>query len=155
MSSLLFDPAPGKLIAIATQTAKIMSFTLDSFEATGVLTSIQIQQGVAAQFQPSLDGVLYVTPFGDKLGTATAGFILNPELCGKGDSGRGIDSFMRTYAEKRLSPANVKPLRLTIGNTTYRGFAIGLRIDANADNGYMIRGTLDFVAWVSTGGVWV
>lgn len=151
MSSVIFDSHPGRLVAVPSNGPRAMRMRLGNFEGTGVVTGLNVEQGVAAQFQPSLDGAVYVTPFGDKMGTMQVSLLLNEmALCGSG-AARGFDAFMAAYSRNRLSPSNAAPLELIVGASMFIGFAVGFQINGASDNGHVIRGTLQFAAWLVNG----
>ncbi len=122
-------------------------FNLGSVQQTGIVTSLSIDGSVAAQFQPSLNGAVYVTPFGDNIGSMDVNMILNSS-CEDSD-GDTPSKFLDNYAQNRLNPSNPTPANLVIGRKAFTGYAIGFRLLANSENGHIIQGQLKFAAWMS------
>jgi hypothetical protein len=150
--SVIFDGTPGRLVAIKSHNPQAMALSIDlnGAQLHGVVTKLEVDQSVAAQFQASLDRAIYVVPFGDNIGTMLVSMILNSS-CGDsgGDSERGTDQLIQYYAEKRLSPTNPLPGQLTIGKKTFLGYVTGFKLSAASESGYLFAGTLQFAAWLA------
>lgn len=149
----IFVTVPGRMVAIQSSSAQGILFQLAGFEATGVLIGLDTDGSVAAQFQPSLNQSVYITPFGDNVGTVSADLLLNDTCSSSGSSGPGsgqaLSSFLSLYSDSRLSPTNPYPVQLFVGRSVFTGFAIKFQTHATSSEGTVIRGTITFAAWLT------
>lgn len=145
--SSIFVPVPGRLVAIKSDHPRGLIFDLGSVQATGVVTSLSVDGSVAAQFQPSLNRTVYLTPFGDNIGSMDVNMVLNSSCTdSEGDT---PSKFLDNYEQSRLSPSNPQPANLIIGRKAFTGYAIGFKLSGSSDNGHIIQGQLRFAAWMS------
>jgi hypothetical protein len=143
--SNIFISAPGRLTALKSNNPRGLIFSIGLTKGAGIVTDLQTQQQVAAQFQQSLDRAIYVVPFGDAIGSLQATLLLNNDCNGTDTAGE----FIKQYAGNRLSPSTTAPSRLIIGSTPFIGFTTGFTLQASASNGHNVIGTLSFAAWLA------
>ena len=147
----IFNATPGTLVAIPTDQPQGIIFDFGPVQATGVVIGFALDGSVAAQFQPSLDGAVYITPFGDNVGNLVVDVLLNSQCTADGSVSQDtVSNFLNVYQTQRLSPTNPTPSVLIIGQKAFVGFAIAFTLNGSSENGSMIRGQLKFVAWAST-----
>ncbi len=141
--------SPGRSIPIlvpdgvAPLTFSIDGDTLD----LGVATRIEATQQVAAQFQPSLNSAIFVTPFGDQPGRCAVSFVANRECL---DPSSNDIRVIEYYLANRILPDNNKtPLIITIGVSTFRGYTTAMSFSSQAPAGGspLVQGTILFTAW--------
>jgi hypothetical protein len=142
----VFVQAPGTLVAFKSDSPQSLIFDLGAIQATGVVMNLTIDGSVAAQFQPSLDGTVYMTPFGDNVGNLTVSLLLNSRCHSGTDS---ASDFLDVYQSIRLSPDNPVPSNLIIGRKSFTGYATGFTLSASSESGQMVHGQLKFAAWMS------
>jgi hypothetical protein len=111
----------------------------------GVAIQVQASQGVAAQFQNSFNGNIYVIPFGDSPGEVRITFIMN-KICDSTQNSNSTAAF-EYYLKQRLSPSNTKPGTVVIGSVALTSFVIGFSLSAQAQESTMVTGTLVLRAW--------
>ncbi len=140
--SAIFVSAPGRLLAIKSDTPKGLILDVGSVQRTGIVTGLSVDQSVSAQFQPSLDRTVYITGFGDNIGTMTINLILNNPC---DESTDNTSAFFDNYLKNRLSPDNVVPADLIIGSKAFAGYAIGFGWRGDSNNGHQIVAEL----WIS------
>jgi hypothetical protein len=147
----IFVTAPGTMVAIPTNQPQGIIFDFGPVQTTGVVVSFVADGSVAAQFQPSLDGAVYVMPFGDNIGNMVIDVLLNSQCTSGGSAPQdNVSNFLTVYQEQRLSQTNTDPIVLIIGQKAFVGFATGFTLTGSSENGNMIRGQLKFVSWMST-----
>jgi hypothetical protein len=151
MSDIFASTAPGTLVAIEANNPQGVIFDFGPVQTTGVVIGFNASGSVAAQFQPSLNGSVYVTPFGDNVGKMSIDLLLNSACSGSSDTlgPDNVSGFLQVYQNTRLSPDNPIPSTLIIGQQSFTGYAIGFQLTGSSDNGNMLRGQLEFVAWMS------
>ncbi len=145
--SAIFVPVPGRLLAIRSDHPRGLIFNLGSIQTTGIVTSLSVDGSVAAQFQPSLNRTVYLTPFGDNVGSLDINMILNSSCTDT--AGDTPSLFLDSYEQSRLSPSNPTPANLIIGRKAFTGYAIAFKLTASSENGHIIQGQLKFAAWMS------
>lgn len=139
------------MVAIQANNPQGIIFDFGPVQTTGVVISFSADGSIAAQFQPSLDGSVYITPFGDNIGHMTVDVLLNAQ-CGATSNGLGADNvskFLQVYEDTRLSPSNPVASSIVIGQQSFTGYAIGFKLNGSSENGSMLRGQLEFIAWMS------
>jgi hypothetical protein len=134
------------LIAIRSAHPRGFIFNVGPIQTTGIVTRLSVEQSVAAQFQPSLNKVIYATPFGDNVGTLTVEVVLNTEC---GSSQDSASQFLSHYASTRFSPDNTERADLIIGQKAFTGYAVAFNLTASSDTGNTVQGVLKFVAWMT------
>jgi hypothetical protein len=111
----------------------------------GVATQMQAEQSVIVQFQNALSDVIFVVPFGDKVGEIRVSFIAN-RLC---DSD-GVDpvAIVQHYLDHRILPLrNRGPALIGIGSAVFRGHLEAMQLQSSSQDIPMTHGTLIFKAW--------
>ncbi len=146
--SAVFISRPGQMVAMPSDNPRGFTFDLGFTTDTGVVVSLNSRQGVASQFQPSLDRVVYAVPFGDTMGQIQARLLVNPRC--EGQQG-GIDAIQLYYQNNRFMPNNSQPKSLVIGRTAYKGFILDFTLDASSEQGHIAYGTLSFATWQAQG----
>lgn len=144
--SQLFLAVPGRLVAIRSDHPRGLIFDVGPIQQTGIVTGLSIAQEVAAQFQPSLDRVIYAMPFGDAVGTLTVNMLLNSPCNGSEDN---TSDFLAQYETSRFSPDNSTPVDLVVGASAYTGFMVGFQLMADSNQGHTVQATARFVAWMT------
>lgn len=116
----------------------------------GVLTQFAASQQVAAQFQPTLGGLIFITPFGDAPGAAELTFIANRK-CGE-QFGYSGENLLKHYRRWRLQPDSDEtkyPAIVAIGDVTFRAFLTGMSFAGSAnDRSQLIQGKLQLTLWL-------
>lgn len=113
----------------------------------GVTTRVDASQQVAAQFQPSLNDAIFVTPFGDQPGRIGITFVANRECLEPANENLAVIEY---YLANRILPTENKvPLIITIGSSTFRGYVTALQLGAQAPvaGSPLVQGSIIFTAW--------
>lgn len=152
----IFTSVPGRVV-LAVDSNEAQSFTLsvdneasgDSFENSGFTTSFKLSQKVSAQFQVSLDRSLFAIPFGDDIGMMTVGLVHGLFCDGEGgstetDTAQAIQDW---YRRNKFQASRLDPIRLTVGESGYKGYVMAMDLSAEASQGSMVRSQLQLVAW--------
>jgi hypothetical protein len=117
---------------------KVDDFTLDVVPITGFALELNTNH----QFVHSLNELIYVFSFGDRVGELTLSGISFVGECSDANAGKVITLFAH-YLDKRLAQ-NLKPAKITVGDTTSAqllGFLTGMRLD-------MPNPELPIVQWI-------
>lgn len=142
----------GRLIELDSGNA-IAPLTIDAggidIEEFGVMIGIEMRQEVQAQFQPSLDDAIYVTPFGDSPGVIALTYIANNDCEEDGDDALA-NKFLSSYVDDRLRPNKDPAVEVTVGGQTFRGFVTGMQFNGTTSDTPIIQGTLILTAWSTT-----
>lgn len=89
-----------------------------------VITQIGINQEVNAQFMPSLQKVIYVYSFGDRMGQIQVNGIAFDKLCNKASRGYvGTNSLFKYYDKNRAIDEN-RLMKISIGKVAFQGYLI-------------------------------
>lgn len=128
----VFVSAPGTVATISDQKALPGSIMISDpvFPGSGaaLISGIAYRQAVNVQFNPSLDGALYLYAFGDQMGVVDVEGMAFPALCNAG--GNGLFDVMSYYENNRASKSE-KPIIVKAGSKTIAGFLTGVRIKSN------------------------
>jgi hypothetical protein len=157
MSAVIFNSVPGRMVAIETDQAEGFRLSVGgddtasgSFSTTGFTTSFQMQQKVSAQFQVSLDRGLYAIPFGDDVGSMNVGLV-HGILCDadrRGASTADTGQIMQNwYKRNKFQASRLSPITITVGESVYKGYVLGLAFAAEAAEGSVLRSQLQLAAW--------
>lgn len=114
----------------------------------GVAVGLEMSQEVQAQFQPSLDDAIYITPFGDSPGNIAITFVANREC---GEDAESTNKFITTYLNQRMRPDNAQALVVSVGGNAFYAFVTGMRLNASTADTPVVQGTLILTAWSSEG----
>jgi hypothetical protein len=119
-------------------------------QSLGVLTQFATTQQVAAQFQNTLGGLIFVTPFGDAPGAAELTFLANRK-CRDSFVGAGVP-LLKYYKDWRLQPqkeATKYPAIVAVGDVTFRAFITGMSLGAaTSAESSIIQGKLQLTLWL-------
>lgn len=116
----------------------------------GVATAVAAEQMIAAQFQKAMDDAIYVTPFGDSVGSVSITFIANRLCAAAGTDDVDTSGFdvIQHYLDRRLQTnKNKLPATIVIGSGTFRGFLVALGFNGRSGDLPLTEGTLHFKAW--------
>lgn len=117
----------------------------------GVTDGLSLGQSVQAQFQNALDDTIFVTPFGDAVGTIRLSFIANNQICEDGViiTSSGL-SLIKTYLDKRLSPRSEqskRPVIVSVGDDAFYAYLTSMALQTRAEELATVSGYLEFKAW--------
>lgn len=90
-----------------------------------VITNISYAQQTNTQIQQSLDNLVYIYSFGDKVADLSISGLAFPRTC-KSDE-NGIKSILQFYKDYRISKA-VRPISLTFADEVIRGYLVGMNL---------------------------
>ena len=91
-----------------------------------IIQSITYGQQSLAQFQQSLDNVIYVYSFGEQMGQLTVNGLAFPRQCNTQIN--GIDELMNFYKQNRISN-NLADIKISIGTGTIVGYLVGMSLN--------------------------
>lgn len=106
----------------------------------GIITSFVATGETNTQFMHTLQDVIYLTVFGDKIGSLSIGgylFLNNPITCGPDKTDEApLESFYDFFYDKYV--VNKKePLSISVGNRVLKGFLLSFQIQM-ADPQFML-----------------
>ncbi len=128
----ILTSAPGMVQVIhrkesATPSKIQISVGSDRFEPmSAIITEFAFQYGTRHQFLPSLNDVIYVYVFGDRMGALVLNGIAFAQRCGTSEY--GPDKVFEYYAKNKLSNQS-KLMQVAVGNTIFRGFLIEMSLN--------------------------
>lgn len=106
----------------------------------GIITNLTVTGDTNTQFMHTLRNVIYLTVFGDKIGSMTVGgylFLNNPLTCGPdGSGGTPLESFYNFFYSKYVV-AKKEPLSIALGTKVLKGFLLSFQIQM-ADPQFML-----------------
>jgi hypothetical protein len=110
----------------------------------GLVTRIEVNQNVAAQFKITFGSNIYVVPFGDKPGDIAISFIANPECS---STSTGLSS-IEYYLRNRLRASTGSLQIVSVGDIVFVGSIVGCRIVGDAEQSSpMVKCQLLLKAW--------
>ena len=144
---LSYDP-PSQTIVVPSSGGFILpppavSPAKNVLVSVGVVLRVRVSQSVSAQFQAALSEVVYITPFGDDIGSIELTFAANRN-CG---AGPGAVAMISHYIEHRLLPTVRRAATVVIGDSAFRSYLIGMTLDSASEGTQLIQGTLMFKGW--------
>lgn len=95
------------------------------FVPGAIITKISYQQQTNSQFQQSLDNIIYVYSFGDKMGNIAINGMAFPRVCSGNQN--GITEVLNFYRQYRIS-STVSAVRVTFANEVINGFLVGMSL---------------------------
>jgi len=130
------EVASGTLMVVKVQKvygqASIVAFTDPSpagsegtFVENATIQRLTYTQQSNAQFQQSLDNVLYVYSFGDHIGDLQITGLAFPRACG--NDRNGIQEVINFYKDYRIS-RSVSPVKISFVDEIIRGYLLGMSI---------------------------
>jgi hypothetical protein len=135
---LVFEVQPGYALQLPYAsggdpfTVDVAGFG-DAQASRSIITQLSVRRGANAQFVHSLQDLIYVYSFGERIGTITAAGLSFVGMCDGGVGKTGIEYVLDYYEANRLGGDNGGPLRLLIGGAggsgTFRGYLTGLAVD--------------------------
>lgn len=129
----LFKSQPGVVYAVELDGAATGTVRVVGLEGTDVvlITSIGYSQGVNVQFMQSLEKVVYLYSFGDRMGTVKVSGLLLDRYCDTQGSSQGYAVLAKYYAEKRAISED-RIVQVYIGNDNeIRGFLTDINIQTH------------------------
>lgn len=138
---MIIEVSPGYAVQLADEsgnnplTLDVAGFG-DAQTSKSIITQMSVRRGANAQFVHTLQDLIYVYSFGERIGSITVAGLSFVDMCSDGASagGRtGIEYVLDWYEQNRLGGGGVDPLRLLIGGAggsgAFKGYLIGLEVD--------------------------
>ena len=95
-----------------------------------IITKLQVDQSVSAQFSHMLGGEIYVHVFGDRIGSVILSGLSFPYGCeNPEDTQPGLEKMLEWYRQNKLS-TRFLPIRAVIGDTPFDAFLVNFTAGA-------------------------
>lgn len=123
----VFNSRAGFVAVITDPGAPILpgKVAIGGFKPQAALISgVDYQQSTCQQFQPSMDGAVYIYVFGDNMGDVCVNGVAFPQLCGGGSE--GLLEVFKFYEQNRASKSP-KPVTVQLGSKSIQGFLTALK----------------------------
>jgi len=150
---LLFQAPAGAGLPIPPVANKTRRATSALFSITPnrpadvIITAVQYEQKVAAQFKTSLRRVLYVFPFGDKPSQVTLTFAVFLYDC-DGNPTTAVEDLLNYYDEVKLKPTDDTPVQVVIGGKAINAFVLSLNLGMQQGGVQtVVTATMTLVGW--------
>lgn len=125
----IFQSGPGIVAIFPAQKVLPGLIHLPEFQPQAALISgIDYNQRTNQQFQPTLDGSVFIYVFGDMMGDVAVNGKAFPGMCD--NSKVGLQEVFEFYAKNRASK-RATPVTVVVGEETVVGFLTELRIRGN------------------------
>lgn len=93
-----------------------------------VITKIGIDQDVNVQFVPSLQKIIYVYSFGDRMGRCTVTGLAFDRICTKKNFGQiGTNSLLKYY-DKNRAVSEDRLMKISIGEAGFQAYLTSMRL---------------------------
>lgn len=112
-----------KLVGTATLKFVVPAPAGQTFVTNALITGVNYAQRTNAQFQQSLDNVIYVYSFGDQMGDLTLSGLAFSRSCDGKEN--GVANVQRFYRDYRVS-YNLSAIKVVFADEVIRGYLIGL-----------------------------
>lgn len=114
-----------------------------------IVTSLQIDENVNAQFMYSLSDTVHSFIFGDKLGQLTIGGVAVSAMCQAGNSNgtskSGLESIQLLYRKYKYSTYR-RAMDIAVANVPYKCYLMGCLIDYSDTQNHFTRFSLRFLS---------
>jgi len=114
-----------------------------------IVTSLQIEENVNAQFMYSLGTTVHSFIFGDKLGQLTIGGIAVSSMCQAGSAATsaksGLENIQRLYREYKYSTYR-HALDISVAEVPYKCYLMGCLVDYSDTQNHFTRFSLRFLS---------
>lgn len=152
----IFSSMPGRIVAIdADSEAQTFNLSIRGgassggrFENSGFVTAVELREKVLAQFQTTLDKSLFAIPFGDDVGMMSVGLV-HGKVCGVNgkETTDTVKAIQAWYSSNKFQSGRLNPLTLAIGENIYAGYLLEIALNAQSNEGTVVRSQLQFAAW--------
>jgi hypothetical protein len=135
--AMVFEVRPGVALQVPDEVgANPLTIDLAGFgdapTSRSIITQLSIRRGANVQYVHTLQDLIYVYSFGERIGSITAAGISFVGMCDGGGK-TGIEYVLDWYEQNRIGGGNAGPLRLLIGGAggsgTFKGFLDALEVD--------------------------
>jgi hypothetical protein len=113
-----------------------------------IVTNLQVEENVNAQFMYSLTDTVHSFIFGDKLGQLTIGGVAVGSMCHKGTASvstkSGLENIQLIYRGFKYSTYRTA-LRISVANVPYTCYLMGCLIDYSDTQNHFTRFSLRFL----------
>lgn len=96
-----------------------------TFVPGAIITQLNWRLQTNTQFQQSLENIIYVYSFGDRMGDLSISGLVFPRVCDSGAN--GIENLIKFYKERRVSE-KVDLVQITFSNEVIKGYLIGMNL---------------------------
>lgn len=93
-----------------------------------VITNIGIDQDVNIQFVPSLQKVIYVYSFGDRMGRCTVNGLAFDKTCDRKNIGYVGTNSLLDYYDKNRAISEDRVMKISIGSYSFQSYLISMRL---------------------------
>jgi hypothetical protein len=135
---IVFETQPGYAVQIPDESgANPLIIDVAGFgsaqSSRSLITQLSIRRGENVQYVHTLQDLIYVYSFGERIGSITAAGVSFVGMCGGGDGGQtGIEYVLDWYEGNRVGN-NINALRILIGGAggsgTFKGRLDALEVD--------------------------
>jgi hypothetical protein len=109
-----------------------------------IITSIGVGQQVNAQFTPSLEKVIYVYSFGDRMGQITVNGVAFDKTCRDKRGYLGARSIF-SYYDKSRAVEEDRIMKVSIGGKTFQGYLTSMDLRTSSPELKLMGFTLSIV----------
>jgi hypothetical protein len=114
-----------------------------------IITQMSIRRGANAQFVHTLQDLIYIYSFGERIGSITVAGLSFVAMCSdQGNVRTGIEMVLDWYEANRLGGDRAGPLQILIGggggSGTFKGYLIGLEVDVTRPDFRLANFALQF-----------
>jgi hypothetical protein len=122
-----------RVTSLYTQAGGLLPFriVMTDIDITGpstraIITQAAIVENGNYQFLHTLNDTIYAYVFGDRIGELTVSGMCFADTCGVGTS--GMKQIIDNYRRNRIGAAG-RPVQVSFGETSYKGFLVGMNVD--------------------------
>lgn len=147
--TVIFQAPAGATAPVYTNSGRAVSslFSLPGKPKDVIVTGIQHDQKVAAQFRQSLRRVLYVFPFGDEPSQTNITFTLFGFDC-DGNPTTAVEDMLNYYDQIKLKPSAADPIDIVIGGKAIKALVMGLNLGlSQAGLQPIFTATMNVIGW--------
>ena len=116
--------APG-ILSVSGRGGKV------SRQSGVIITSIGVDQSVNAQFMASLQKVIYVYSFGDRMGAIRVNGICFDRICGANTHNQGTRNILDYYDDNRAIDES-RIMKILIGKYSMQGYLVSLNLNTSS-----------------------
>lgn len=93
-----------------------------------VITKIGIDQDVNIQFVPSLQKIIYVYSFGDRMGRCTVSGLAFDKTCDRRNASYAGTNSLLGYYDKNRAVSEDRLMKISIGSYSFQAYLIAMRL---------------------------
>lgn len=127
----VFSTRPGQVVRIPQAFIAVpfaLRFGLTTKRA--IVTQCSIEHQGAYQLMHSINDLVHIFVFGERIGEMTLSGLAFPQACDNfgGRPGSGVEDILQYYYKNRVA-ARGAPIAVQFGSLTYQGFLGGVKMD--------------------------